>query len=133
MKFSDISAADWPGLRPYLDTCVLPLTGLCGREEPGQVTVELERLRDVLEWVELPFHGRIVTYPAIQYVLEEGMEELVNGICRKLKEGGFRYVLGLTASSRFEREMYEADLFFSPYRGTAADLKNELQALWQRV
>lgn len=64
MKFSDIEEQTWDELRPYLDTAVLPVTGLNGGETPWEATRELEYLRDALDLIEIPFKGRIVTYPA---------------------------------------------------------------------
>ena len=74
MKFSDIEEQNWEQLAPYLDTCLLPLTGLDGTEKPWQATNALEKLRDFLDLIEIPFRGRIVTYPAAHYELleEEG-------------------------------------------------------------
>lgn len=96
MKFNDISAQDWPELKPYLDTCLLPLTGLTGFEDPAQVTLALEQLRDALETIEIPYKGRVVTYPALHYITGIDMREQLNAISLHLKRMGFRYVIGLT-------------------------------------
>ena len=87
LKFSDISRESWPELQPYVDTCLLPLTGLTGMESPWEATETLEKLRDVIDRVEIPFRGRIVTYPAVQYGREEGLEA-VDRLCCSLREGG---------------------------------------------
>ncbi|SDN86532.1 Protein of unknown function [Paenibacillus sp. yr247] len=96
MKFNDIPANDWPDLKPYLDTCLLPLTGLTGFEDPTQVTVALEQLRDALETIEIPFKGRVVTYPALHYITGVDMREQLHAISLHLKRMGFRYVIVLT-------------------------------------
>lgn len=92
MKFSEIDEGRWPELKPYLDTCLLPVTGLDGTEAPWQATKALEELRDLLDAVEIPFHGRVVTYPAFHYGGKEGGEELKR-ICANLRESGFAYVM----------------------------------------
>lgn len=98
MKFNDLSREKWTELRPYLDTCLLPVTGLAGNESPYIVTGTLERLRDLLQRIEIPFKGRIVTYPAYHYT-GDGKASFAAGlddVCGRLKEGGFRYVIALT-------------------------------------
>lgn len=59
MKFSDIREEDWARWEPWLDTCLLPLTGLNGTELPWEVTQSLEKLRDIMDLVEIPFKGRM--------------------------------------------------------------------------
>lgn len=129
MKFSDIEESSWGELKPYLDTCILPLTGLDGTEAPWQVTRELERLRDRLDLLEIPYRGRVVTYPAVQYGRRDGAAEWINEICANLKRGGFRYVLLVTASDRFDKEPLEADLLISP--AADPDWRERLQSLWR--
>jgi 23S rRNA (pseudouridine1915-N3)-methyltransferase len=96
MKFSDVNKDEWTELQPYLDTCLLPVTGLTGVEQPWQATEALEKLRDALELIEIPYKGRVVTYPALHYV--EGVEigEQINTLCSRLREAGFAYVVVLT-------------------------------------
>jgi len=93
VKFSDIEQAKWPQLRPYLDTCLLPVTGLTGREEPWQATRQLEMLRDLLDLVEIPFKGRVVTYPALHYIHQDTGRQLLSEVCRQLKACGFAYII----------------------------------------
>lgn len=94
MKFSDISAEEWAELQPYLDTAILPLTGLSGSEMPHEATSALESLRDILDLIEGPFKGRVVVYPACHYVQwnDESSDQLA-AICANLKKVGFRYVI----------------------------------------
>jgi 23S rRNA (pseudouridine1915-N3)-methyltransferase len=96
LKFNDIQAQDWPDLKPYLDTCLLPLTGLTGFEEPAQVTLALEQLRDALETIEIPYKGRVVTYPALHYITGVDIRDQLNTISLHLKRMGFRFVIVLT-------------------------------------
>ncbi|WNR42428.1 DUF2487 family protein [Paenibacillus roseipurpureus] len=97
MKFNDIAPQDWPELKPYLDTCLLPITGLTGREDPMQVTSALEHLRDVMEVIEIPFKGRVVTYPALHYIISEDGSKYVEKVTQQVKQSGFRYVIVVTS------------------------------------
>lgn len=115
MKFSEIDQSSWEGLRPYLDTCLLPVTGLTGTEQPWEATQELEYLRDVLDCAETPFKGRIVTYPAFHFDGQGGGAESVNTVCRKLKEAGFRFVIVMTGHPAVAEIAYSnADLVLCP-------------------
>ncbi|MBP1155283.1 23S rRNA (pseudouridine1915-N3)-methyltransferase [Paenibacillus sp. PvR052] len=105
MKFSEIEEKSWDELRPYLDTAVLPVTGLGGGETPWETTMALEHLRDALDLIEIPFKGRIVTYPAMHFVNDahqapEGM--LLEQVSAGLKNAGFRFVVVVTAKSEQE-------------------------------
>lgn len=94
MKFSDIEAEQWEELRPYLDTCLLPVTGLSGSEQPWQAVQSLERLRDALDLLEIPYQGRVVTYPAFHYAdMEDDTAAMLNRVCSRLKTTGFKYVI----------------------------------------
>ncbi|RXZ80240.1 DUF2487 family protein [Paenibacillaceae bacterium] len=111
MKFSEIEQQQWDELQPYLDTCLLPLTGLKGGEAPGEATHELEKLRDALELVEIPFKGRVVTYPAWHYI---GNAEDLEQVCERFKASGFRFVILLTANELDLSTPQAADLFIHP-------------------
>lgn len=144
MKFSEIQETQWEELRPYLDTCLLPVTGLRGTEAPWQAASELERLRDALDLLEIPFKGRTVTYPAIHFVPSSPGETFLGETCARLKEAGFRYVVIVTAKSEEELVLNpeelrgKADLWlrFTPeeLRQSASDAKRraaeEVTALW---
>ncbi|MCK8486365.1 YpiF family protein [Paenibacillus sp. MBLB2552] len=138
MKFSEIEPSAWEELRPYLDTCVIPVTGLTGLELPYEVTEKLERLRDILDWVEIPFKGRVVTYPAFQYQTQE-MAQAINVVCRNVKSSGFAYVLVVSAEFEwFDEELPDADLIVTLRRyapdskeGAAGRVKAAVQELWQ--
>ncbi|SDC41274.1 Protein of unknown function [Paenibacillus sp. UNCCL117] len=102
MKFSEIETAAWPELKPYLDTALIPVTGLEGSESPVEAADALEVLRDVLDLIEIPFKGRTVTYPAMHYTgggqAAAAAQLLVQDACARMKLAGFRYVVLVTAS-----------------------------------
>ncbi|PYI54900.1 DUF2487 family protein [Paenibacillus flagellatus] len=141
MKFSDIERSAWEGLKPYLDTCLLPVTGLSGFEQPWEATQELEYLRDVMDCVEGPFKGRIVTYPAFHYIEGPHGADAVNAVCCKLKAAGFRYVIVITGHpSAAAARIPDADLLLCPEApdGTVLDaaafrqaVNRDVQAMWQ--
>jgi 23S rRNA (pseudouridine1915-N3)-methyltransferase len=96
VKFSEIAAQEWPELKPYLDTCLLPVTGLSGLEDPTTVTKALQHLGDVLEAIEVPYKGRVVTYPALHYIAGTDFNTQLEEIVRNLKKSGFRYIIVIT-------------------------------------
>lgn len=113
MKFSEITSDDWVELQPYLDTCLIPYTALTGRESPYEAVNALERLRDFLDYVEIPFKGRVVTYPAVHYSQASQLQHL-NELCSHLKAGGFKYVIVMTADEALvQADLFEADLVLS--------------------
>ena len=93
MKFSDINQQQWQELKPYLDTCILPVTGLNGSEEPWEATDALEQLRDLIDMIEVPFRGRVVSYPAYHYILRDQISENIEEICLQLRGSGFSYIV----------------------------------------
>lgn len=141
MKFNDISAQDWPELKPYLDTCLLPLTGLTGFEDPAQVTLALEQLRDALETIEIPYKGRVVTYPALHYITGTDMREQLNAISLHLKRMGFRYVIGLTIhtdAALWKAEQTDLLIVVDMKQWTSqselikSSISKQVQELWQQ-
>ncbi|MCM3627476.1 YpiF family protein [Paenibacillus glycanilyticus] len=136
MKFSDIAEEQWDELRPYLDTCLLPVTGMTGLEQPHEARIALEQLRDVMDLIEIPFKGRIVTYPAMHYFHEGSEGKLVSRTCRSLKETGFRFVIVISAKNQDALECPDADLIICPNgegeAPAAAAVSKAVQALWNR-
>lgn len=113
MKFSDFEVEQWEENRKFYDTCLIPFTGLSGSESPPETVQALERLRDFMDLVEIPFKGRVVTYPAIQYG-GGGYVDLINEVCRKVKSSGFQYAVVLTADvTLLDSEIIESDLVLS--------------------
>jgi 23S rRNA (pseudouridine1915-N3)-methyltransferase len=139
MKFSEIQQIDWEELKPYLDTCLLPLTGISGEEPPWKVTESLEKLRDLMDFIEIPYKGRVVTYPALQYKLDEDqMIAAVDTLCHKLKAAQFKYVIIITADDSIAKLEFQAnDLLISPFMLiadisiTQAKIDFEIQRLWK--
>ncbi|TXK81390.1 DUF2487 family protein [Paenibacillus sp. N3.4] len=142
MKFNEIPVQEWPDLKPYLDTCLLPITGLTGFEDPAQVTRSLEQLRDALETIELPYKGRVVTYPALHYIAGADMREQLQTISLRLKRSGFRYVIVLSIHT--EAAQWKADdtdlmiiLDMEQWTSQSVEMKSsiskQVQQLWQQV
>ncbi|MEC0226928.1 DUF2487 family protein [Paenibacillus alba] len=141
MKFNDVPAQEWPDLKPYLDTCLLPVTGLTGFEDPTQVTITLEQLRDALETIELPYKGRVVTYPALHYITGTQIRDQLNTISLHLKRMGFRYIIVLTVHKEAaEWKAEETDLFIAvdmdqwttESEQIKSSISKQVQQLWQR-
>ncbi len=138
MKFSEVEEASWKELRPYLDTCLIPITGLTGQEQPYEVTAALEKLRDVMDWIEIPFKGRVVTYPSFQYGREQILPQ-VNEICHHVKLTGFTYVIVVSADVEVSAaEMNNADLIVAARQlldfgedDPAAIVKQQIQQMWE--
>ncbi|WP_166239416.1 DUF2487 family protein [Paenibacillus turpanensis] len=129
MKFSDISQEQWDELQPYLDTCVLPVTALRGNEAPYETTAALERLRDLLDTLEIPYKGRVVTYPAFHYAdsVQADIEALSRTALR-LKEEQFRYVIVACLDESFKNyELDGVDLILIPGDPT----RETVEALWR--
>lgn len=96
MKFSEVTEQQWDELKEYFDTCLLPFTGLRGGESPIEATKALERLRDALELIEVPFKGRVITYPAYHFqgLDSGGTASSIDELCIRLKqEVGFSYII----------------------------------------
>jgi len=131
MKFSDIQAKDWEQWKPYLDTCLMPLTGLAGDEQPWEATEKLEALRDVLDCLEKPFHGRVVTYPALHYVPEANGAEALGDLCKRLKAGGFTNVVLVATKPEYGTwNIEEADLTVAI---DPAELRENLESIRQQI
>ncbi|MFC7682041.1 DUF2487 family protein [Paenibacillus sp. GCM10028914] len=138
MKFSEVDEQTWPDLQLYYDTCVIPYTGLTGKETPWEATSSLERLRDFMDLVEIPFKGRVVTYPAMQYG-GEGMLKSLNDICHNVKSAGFTYVIVMTADIELDQQdIPESALVLSQPRISArgegpisVTITNLISELWQ--
>jgi len=130
MKFSEIKSEEWPALAPYLDTCLLPVSGLDGSESPVEAAERLERLRDVLDLLERPYRGRTVTYPAWHFVPDIGMAKLLLvETVKRLRERGFRYIVLVTVMEAFpEEDELGADLIIMPSR--AEQIRELITKLW---
>ncbi|RJE90062.1 DUF2487 family protein [Paenibacillus sp. 1011MAR3C5] len=138
MKFSDITEEQWDELKPYLDTCLLPVTGLGGGESPYEATARLERLRDMMDLVEIPFKGRVVTYPACHYITEsESFQSMLGEWCSRLKQSGFNYVIVMTAFSAPALTIEAADLILQPGPDgqllSHSEVSSQIRELWSAI
>ncbi|MFD0586924.1 DUF2487 family protein [Paenibacillus sp. GCM10027627] len=137
MKFSEISKEQWDELQPYLDTCLLPVTGMNGTETPYEATEKLEKLRDMMDMVEGPFKGRVVTYPACHYATgESSMGRELDVWCARLKAAGFKYIILITADWALSFQSPLADLVLQPKNEEewpdAREVSSQIRALWER-
>lgn len=114
MKFSDIDQTKWQALKPYLDTVIIPITGMTGTESPDEATKALEDLRDWLDPIELQFNGRIVTYPAFHYVGDELPHVLIESLIVNLKQQGFKYVVAVSSKYNVSFAKSSFDAIFTP-------------------
>jgi len=138
MKFSDITEEQWDELKPYLDTCLLPVTGLGGGETPYEATERLEDLRDFMDMVEIPFKGRVVTYPACHYIAEgKAFSVMLGDWCGRLKQTGFKYVIVMTAFSAPGLAIKDANLILQPGTGgelpSPNEVSSQIRELWAAV
>ncbi len=116
MKFNEISEESWAELQPFLDTCLLPVSGLTGTETPWEATERIFRTGDWLSPLEKAFHGRTVTMPAYHYdQVGGGGSEGVNELVARLKRSGFRYVVVVSGQAGGVLDsVTEANLTFQP-------------------
>jgi 23S rRNA (pseudouridine1915-N3)-methyltransferase len=115
MKFSEIGEESWPELQPYLDTCLIPLSGLTGEESPWEATEKVARTGQWLAPLEQAFRGRTVTMPAFHYDSGSSLTiEWLNRLIGQWKNSGFRYVIAISGQ-RLEGEVrLDADLIIQP-------------------
>lgn len=137
MKFSELTEKQWTEWRRYLDTCLLPVTGLSGVESPWEMTVRLEKLRSWLDGIEIPFRGRTITYPAYHFVLDELEKKdlsFLNEWCVKLRSQSYAHIIIVSAQWNITKDkLPEADLVFSPAELLTTDLFQVWQQMKERV
>ncbi len=134
MKFSELKREQWTELQPYLDTCILPLTGLRGHESPIEMAQRLEQLRDALDLLEIPYKGRMVTLPAVQYMPSDGalFAKSVNQIAAAAKQANFRYVFAVTCEPTIASfPLSEIDLFL--LRPLKSEVAEKVSELWRNT
>lgn len=140
LKFSEMTQDSWAELQLYLDTCLIPYTALSGEQSPVEATEALERLRDFLDMVEIPFKGRIMTYPAFHYANSE-MSMTLNSLSAQLKSSGFKYVVIMSSDGQFDgMEIASADLVLSRSalrrevgeEGIARFVGEKIRELWKK-
>jgi 23S rRNA (pseudouridine1915-N3)-methyltransferase len=137
MKFSEISEQSWGELQPYLDTCLLPVSGLTGLESPWEAKERILSTGDWLAHLEQAFHGRTVTLPAFHYD-QAGLDAAVrlNELCERLKESGFRYVIVVSGHvGGVSDSITAADLRIQPGEGTESPdsgaIRQAVSAMWR--
>lgn len=135
MKFSELGENDWAELAPYLDTALLPVTGLLGEETPPEAAALVGAVGDWLAPIESAFRGRTVTYPANHYI-GPGDEQALNALCARVRSGGFRHIVVI--SGRFgwdEGQLPEADLLAAPRTESDApdteSLRRQIADMWK--
>lgn len=115
MKFSELSSDSWPDLQPYLDTCLLPVSGLTGEESPPQLADKIAETGKWLAPLEQSFNGRTVTLPAYHYwsgAPEE--EERLAQLCEQQRRNGFRFVIVVCGQPGLLLKTLPVDLLVGP-------------------
>lgn len=135
MKFTEIKQEEWASIQPYLDTCLLPLTGLLGNEPPWEVAAALRNLRDLMDLVEIPFKGRIVTYPAMHYSVDsELFVAQVNDLCKRMKVTTFKHIILISTDVSIQKLNFtECDLFVGlSLINLSNHVSEKVQSIWSR-
>ena len=137
MRFSEFHEDNWGDLQPYMDTALLPVTGLTGSESPPAAADLVGAAGDWLAPVESAFKGRTVTYPAHHYI-GPGDEGLLNALCDRLKAGGFKHVVVVSGKPGWRSEdVPSADLFAFPAEAgiepDAEGIRRQVADLWKRA
>jgi 23S rRNA (pseudouridine1915-N3)-methyltransferase len=115
MKFSEINADSWPELQNYLDTCLIPVSGLTGEESPWEITDKVARTGQWLAPLEQAFRGRTVTMPAFHYdtgSIED--RERLNRLVRQWRTNGFRYIIAICGQPKEFPLKLDVDLIIQP-------------------
>jgi 23S rRNA (pseudouridine1915-N3)-methyltransferase len=138
MKFSELDEAGWPELQPYLDTCLLPVTGLLGHEAPWEMAELAARTGEWLYPLEQAFKGRTVTLPAYHY--HDGSQEesdKLSLLCKRHRMAGFRHVILVSGRAGLLKGVNEADLIVQPQldedRPDADALRAAVSAVWRKT
>jgi 23S rRNA (pseudouridine1915-N3)-methyltransferase len=136
MKFSEIDEAGWAELQPFLDTCLLPVSGLTGEETPAEATARVANTGDWLSPLEQAFNGRTVTMPAFHYYSGDAEDRhKLDRLCGKLKKSGFRYVILVCGRPNGLADV-NADLLIQPVtedeQPDEQELRKAVAELWRR-
>lgn len=137
MKFSELSREEWFNLQPYLDTCLIPVSGIAGGEDPWEMADLAASAGAWLLPLEKAFAGRTVTLPAYHYF--DGSAASAAGlkrICAGCREAGFRYVVLVCGVPGLLSGDLGADLYIQPQadgeKPVAEALHLALTGLWQK-
>ncbi len=138
MKFSEINADSWSELQPYLDTCLIPVSGLTGSESPWEAADKVARTGQWLEPLEQAFRGRTVTMPAFHYDAGDKLDkEKLNRLINQWKKNGFRYVIVISGQPVDLPGQLEADFVIQPQAEEeegpdGARIRNSIAELWRQ-
>ncbi|WEK55715.1 MAG: DUF2487 family protein [Candidatus Cohnella colombiensis] len=137
MKFSELNEASWLELQHYLDTCLLPVSGLRGDETPWEATDKIARTGQWLAPIETSFHGRTVTLPAYHYDLsDEGDVTRLNNLCSKLRNTGFAYIIVVCGQPEYLSNEIVADLLVQPMvldeQPDVDSIRSQIAMLWRK-
>lgn len=137
MKFSELDETSWPALAPYLDTCIVPVTGLSGTETPDLMTIKVAAAGDWLVPLEQHFKGRIVTLPAFHYY-DGGANDAdkLSALCNACRRSGFRYVVLVCGTAGLLDSFQAADLVIAPKLELDSpdpeQLRKRITDMWRR-
>ncbi|MBB6635366.1 DUF2487 family protein [Cohnella thailandensis] len=138
MKFSELTSDQWYDLLPYLDTCLIPVSGLVGDEPPHEAAERIAETGDWLQPLETAFRGRTVTMPAYHYinVAEKAEIERIGAICGRVKQLGFKYIVVVSGRADWAEAPAGADLILKPEEsGMQPDtnkLRQAITELWKQ-
>ncbi|THF78390.1 DUF2487 family protein [Cohnella fermenti] len=138
MKFSEFSPEQWYDLLPYMDTCLIPVSGLTGEEPPHEATERIAGTGDWLQPLEAAFRGRSVTMPANHYVDVTNEDDIrrVSGLCERMRGLGFAFVVVVSGRADWAAVPEDADLLIKPEEAGAEPdpdkLRQAIMALWKR-
>ncbi|MNC71933.1 hypothetical protein D3C75_1229080 [compost metagenome] len=93
----------------------------------------------MMDLVEIPFKGRIVTYPSFQYGNKE-ITQYINKVCHNVKLSGFAYAIVISADVDLDdAQLDNADLILTPRAlegfsegGKHQAVQEKIQKLWQQ-
>lgn len=136
MKFSELDEAGWADLQNYLDTCLLPVSGLRGDEPPWEMTEKAAGAGAWLTPLEQSFKGRTVTLPAYHYYDGgESSADKLRALVAGFRRAGFRYVVIVGGSPGLLRGDEGADLVVQPEtEGGSPDadaIRRTVSELWR--
>lgn len=115
MKFSELNENSWPELQNYLDTCLIPISGLTGEEAPWEATDKVASSGQWLAPLERAFHGRTVTMPAFHYITDGSMDiERLDQLCKQWRANGFRYIIAICGQPQLLTPELSVDLIIQP-------------------
>ncbi|MCC3376506.1 DUF2487 family protein [Cohnella sp. REN36] len=138
MKFSELDEASWPDLQPFLDTALLPVSGLTALDSPPEAAEKIGRTGDWLSPLEEAFRGRTVTLPASHYDGDPAAGAArLEGLCAAIKRQGYRYVIVVAGGGGWsEAALPSADLIVQPSEPDEQPeperIRQAVTTLWKR-